>query len=184
MKAVNIIWDVDEKEELDFLPKEIEIPSEIENNIEAISDYLSDVTGFCHKGFNIDTNRWTLTDDDSQQYVRPTDNEDEFDLIQMSLINPETEEFIVYFSNIDVMSILEQERPAICEILQSYGYGENDDSEDAPINAVIGIYNDNASQIIAECYFEYYNTFEADEILFKGSEQECIDFIQNWIKTH
>ena len=132
---------------------------------------------------NTINNNWILTDDDAQQYVRPTDNEDEFDLIQMSLINPETEEFIIYFSNIDVMSILEQERPAICEILQSYGYGENDDSEDAPINTVIKIYN-NASQIIAECYFEYYNTFKADEILFKGSEQECIKFIKDWIKTH
>ena len=132
---------------------------------------------------NTINNNWILTDDDTQQYVRSTDNEDEFDLIQMSLINPETEEFIIYFSNIDVMSILEQERPAICEILQSYGYGENDDSEDAPINTVIKICN-NASQIIAECYFEYYNTFEADEILFKGSEQECIKFIKDWIKTH
>ena len=128
-------------------------------------------------------NEWVLTDDDSQQYVRPTDNEDNFDLVEMGLVNPETNEFIVYFSNIDVMSILEQERPAVCKILQSFGYGENDDSEDAPVNAVIAAY-ENASQIIAECYFEYYNTFMADENLFKGDEKECTNFIQNWIKTH
>lgn len=129
-------------------------------------------------------NEWILTDDDSQQYVRLTDNEDEFDLIEMGLMNPEIEEFMVYFSNIDVMSLLEQERSTICDILRSYSYGDNDNSEDAPINAVIKIYKENASQIIAECYFEYYNTFSADELLFKGSEQECINFIQDWIKNH
>ena len=60
MKAINISWDVEEKEDLDFLPQEIKIPSEIENDMEAISDYLSDTTGFCHNGFNItcsDTNK-------------------------------------------------------------------------------------------------------------------------------
>lgn len=130
------------------------------------------------------TNEWICTDSDSQQYVRSTDNEDEFDLVEMSLISPKTKEYIVYYSNIDTMSILEQERPAICDILQSYGYGCDDSSEDAPINEVVKEYGDEASQIIAECYFEYYNIYEADEILFKGSKEECIAFIQNWIKIH
>lgn len=34
------------------LPNEIEIPEDVEDDDE-ISDYLSDVTGFCHKGFEI-----------------------------------------------------------------------------------------------------------------------------------
>ena len=52
MKAINIIWDVDEVEDLEQLPTEVEIPEEIEDEDE-ISDYLSDVTGFCHKGFEL-----------------------------------------------------------------------------------------------------------------------------------
>ncbi len=54
MKAVNIIWDVDNKKDLKHLPKEIEIPDWIDkDDEEEISDYLSDVTGFCHKGFEL-----------------------------------------------------------------------------------------------------------------------------------
>lgn len=53
MKAINIKWDVDSEEELEFLPTEIDIPEELadEEYEEEISDYLSDVTGYCHKGF-------------------------------------------------------------------------------------------------------------------------------------
>ena len=50
MKAINIQWDSDVPE----LPNEIEIPENIPNDEDAISDYLSDVTGFCHKGFELD----------------------------------------------------------------------------------------------------------------------------------
>lgn len=59
MKATNIQWDVDRKKDLKFLPKEIDIPDDIAYNEngdvdeEAISDYLSDETGFCHYGFKI-----------------------------------------------------------------------------------------------------------------------------------
>ena len=52
MIAFNIQWDVDNEEDLHFLPNEIEIPEGIEDEDE-ISDYLSDVTGFCHKGFEL-----------------------------------------------------------------------------------------------------------------------------------
>lgn len=75
MKATEIIWDVEmddvinQLEEMSIddlikiignerlnaimsLPNEIEIPEDIEDDDE-ISDYLSDVTGFCHKGFEI-----------------------------------------------------------------------------------------------------------------------------------
>ena len=55
MKAINIIWDTDG--EIIDLPLEIEIPIEIQkkqqDHDDAISDYISDVTGFCHKGFEI-----------------------------------------------------------------------------------------------------------------------------------
>lgn len=52
MRAVNIEWDVDDERDLETLPEEIIIPPELETEDEdRISDYLSDVTVFCHKGF-------------------------------------------------------------------------------------------------------------------------------------
>lgn len=50
MKAINIIWDVDEAEDLASLPTEVPIPAGMEDD-EEISNYLTDLTGFCHKGF-------------------------------------------------------------------------------------------------------------------------------------
>lgn len=52
MKAINIEWDVDYPEDLENLPQEIEIPNGIKDDDE-ISDYISDYTGFCHKGFEL-----------------------------------------------------------------------------------------------------------------------------------
>ena len=51
MKAINILWDTD-GEEVD-LPNEIEIPDWVDKDDDGISDYLSDVTGFCHFGFEL-----------------------------------------------------------------------------------------------------------------------------------
>ncbi len=51
MKAIHIEWDVDEIEDLENLPTEINIPAGMEED--DIADYLSDVTGFCHKGFEL-----------------------------------------------------------------------------------------------------------------------------------
>lgn len=52
MKAVNIKWDVDCDTDYDFLPTEIDIPADMEDEDE-ISDYISDITGFCHYGFEL-----------------------------------------------------------------------------------------------------------------------------------
>lgn len=57
MKAFNIVWDVDNDKELEALPNEIEIPDDILSDgmyEDEISDYISDVTGFCHCGFDIE----------------------------------------------------------------------------------------------------------------------------------
>ena len=53
MKATNILWDVDDQEDLKKLPQEIEIPSYLLED-EDINDYISDLTGFCHKGFSLE----------------------------------------------------------------------------------------------------------------------------------
>lgn len=58
MKAYNIKWDLsDFKEDEDVsLPEEIEIPPEI-TDIEEVSDYISDMTGFCHNGFRLTSDK-------------------------------------------------------------------------------------------------------------------------------
>lgn len=61
MKAIHIKWDTDGDQELaKELPDTIKIPEELANEVEdlnnaneKISDYLSDVTGFCHYGFDL-----------------------------------------------------------------------------------------------------------------------------------
>ena len=58
MKAINIEWDVDNKKDLEFLPEEITIPKDIivedlEDYNDEVSDYISDFTGYCHKGFEL-----------------------------------------------------------------------------------------------------------------------------------
>lgn len=58
--ATNIQWDTDgDKQVLTELPKEVEIPTEVildalNDNEDAISDYLSDEYGYCHSGYNIE----------------------------------------------------------------------------------------------------------------------------------
>ena len=52
MIATNILWDT-EGEFVD-LPSEIKIPDNIKDDEDLISDYLSDVTGFCHLGFMLE----------------------------------------------------------------------------------------------------------------------------------
>ena len=51
MKAINILWDTDG--ENISLPTEIDIPEGMTDDDE-ISDYISNVTGFCHYGFQLD----------------------------------------------------------------------------------------------------------------------------------
>lgn len=48
LTATNIIWDTDD-EPVD-LPTSIEIPKDVTDE-DDISDYLSELTSFCHKGF-------------------------------------------------------------------------------------------------------------------------------------
>ena len=53
MKAVNIMWDTDgDKDILNELPKEMELPQDIDTD--EIGDYLSDETGYCHFGYQLE----------------------------------------------------------------------------------------------------------------------------------
>lgn len=50
MKAINILWVVDFDEDLETLPKEVDIPEGI-SDYDEIADYLSDTIGYCHEGY-------------------------------------------------------------------------------------------------------------------------------------
>lgn len=53
-KVVNIEWDVDNKSDLKYLPTEIPLPDDIDpDDDDEVSDYISDLTGFCHTGFEV-----------------------------------------------------------------------------------------------------------------------------------
>lgn len=60
MKAIKIRWDIDYDDNGD-LPTEIEIPENVvkeatdEDRIddEVISDYITNLTGYCHQGFEL-----------------------------------------------------------------------------------------------------------------------------------
>lgn len=65
LKAINIKWDTEgDMEVLNELPEELIIPDDLEElyknkedreyALEEISDWLSDETGFCHTGFEIE----------------------------------------------------------------------------------------------------------------------------------
>lgn len=53
-KAVHIHWDIDDPSDLEFLPTEILIPETCETD-DDISNYISQQTGFCHTGYQIET---------------------------------------------------------------------------------------------------------------------------------
>lgn len=51
LMATNIKWDMDDDDNTE-LPETMEIPEDMEDEDE-ISDYLSEQTGYCHKGFDL-----------------------------------------------------------------------------------------------------------------------------------
>lgn len=56
MKAINIKWDTDgDYDIINLLPTEIEIPEKlVAEDEDEISDYISNQTGFCHFGYQIE----------------------------------------------------------------------------------------------------------------------------------
>ena len=62
VKATNIQWDIDLEDGETYedaikslgLPNELFIPKTLKTEDE-ISDYISDLTGFCHRGFSLKT---------------------------------------------------------------------------------------------------------------------------------
>lgn len=122
----------------------------------------------------MNTNNWILTDDDSCQYVKQL-SESEFHLIELSLINPKTDEYEVYYDEIDVDDYLDDEREKLISILGGFGYNSIED--------VISHYGENANQIMAECIFEHFGSFFGNRV-FIGKYDECEKFIKEYLEQN
>ena len=134
-------------------------------------------------------NNWVCVDADSCQYVKCSFKSEEggeynhYKLIQMDLINPDTQEYEVYFDTICVEDYLDSMRGELSLILSSYGYGDSEEDCTEIIERMMEEYEDDVFQVVCECIFEWYGSFQA-EVLFTGPEQDCIKFIENYCKNN
>lgn len=119
--------------------------------------------------------KWKLTDDDSFQHVYH-EGGSRFSLIEMQLINPDTCEYEVYSNDLDVQDYISgPNKSELAEIMDAFyeskeqfnrSYGNCSETE--------------RYQIIAECIFEYKGSSDGYS-LFRGSEEECREFIKKYI---
>lgn len=134
-------------------------------------------------------NNWFCVDADSYQYVKCSFKSEEggeynhYKLIQMDLINPDTKKYEVYFDTLCVDDYLDYMRSELSIILASYGYGDDEEDCAEIIERMMEEYGDDVFQVVCECIFEYYGSFQA-EVLFTGSEQDCIKFIENYCENN
>ena len=134
-------------------------------------------------------NNWVCVDADSCQYVKCSFKSEEggeynhYKLIQMDLINPDTKEYEVYFDALCIEDYLDSMRSELSIILASYGYGDDEEDCVEIIERMMKEYGDDVFQVVCECIFEWYGSFQA-EVLFTGSEQGCIKFIENYCKNN
>lgn len=118
-------------------------------------------------------NSWILTDDDSCQYVRKNSNT-EYSLIEMGLISREPDLYEVYTDTIDIQDYFDSMESELINIIDGFGYKS--------IEHVQRHYGDEANQVMCECIFEHYGSFQANE-RFRGTENECIQFIEKFVQS-
>lgn len=116
--------------------------------------------------------KWVLTDDDSYQWVRKRSSTC-FELIEISLINPELPLFHVYTDTLELHDyfVSKDRTEEVNKVLSGFGYKGLDD-----VNAQ---YGEEAMQVVAECIFEHYSSFQAD-VVYSGSENLCRKFIETY----
>lgn len=62
VKIFDIKWDVDEEKDLEFLPKEVYVQIDMDDDEDEdyISDWISDMFGFCHDGFCVERTKKSI----------------------------------------------------------------------------------------------------------------------------
>lgn len=139
-------------------------------------------------------NGWVLTDDDCLQYLKKI-NQAEYRCIQLAPypISEGNEDTILYQvcqADIDVIYNMKTDPAKVVNILASYGYCDYPDdsrfitSDDVlkVVNYVLEDYGEAGYQIIAECIFEDIPFY--DIRIFKGTEEECISFIEAFCEKY
>lgn len=117
---------------------------------------------------------WVLTDDDSYQWVR-RDSETMYSLIEMSRATPAghpQERFEVFKDTLDMQIYFDSMSDELTQILDGFGY--------KGVDAVKGQYGCAANQVMAECVFEHYGSFQA-ESLFEGDIEACRKYIGDYV---
>lgn len=139
-------------------------------------------------------NGWELTDDDSLQYLKKI-NPMEYECIQLAPyptddLCSEEDEGIEYFqvcqANIDVMYYAKYKAKTLMNILASYNYCDYPtddrfityDDINKIIANILEEYGEKGYQLIAECAFEDIPFYDIS--IFKGTEEECIGFIETY----
>lgn len=131
--------------------------------------------------------KWTCTDIDTMQHVKCTFNDNDYpeqytyQLIEMGLVNPEKNLYEVYEDTLCVDDYLEAARGELSSILAGFGYGDDEEDCAIIIDRMAEQYGNEVFQVICECIFEHYGSFQAS-ILFMGNEGECVDFIKKYIE--
>lgn len=122
----------------------------------------------------IDTG-WILTDDSTYQYLKQIPDTFTYKLIQMEMIDEINNVWAVYSDTINATYWIDNYEDDVTTIVNSYGYTD--------IDTTLSTYDwcGSAYQIIAEMIFET-NIYSANK-KFQGSEQECMKFIEEYIRT-
>ena len=135
-------------------------------------------------------NNWKITDSQPIQYVKCSFKSEEggeynhYKLIEMcDVADPRKKEYDVFVDTLCVNDYLDSMRGELSMILASYGYGEDEEDCAEIIERMMEEYGDDVFQVVCECIFEYYDNFQA-EVLFTGSEQDCIKFIENYCENN
>lgn len=123
---------------------------------------------------NKQSGNWFLVDDDSYQWVKQC-SETEYSLVEMSRVTPSgnsQELFEVYMDTLDMQDYFDSMSDELTQILDGFGY--------TGVDAVKGQYGNKANQVMAECIFEHYGSFQATS-LCKGTIDACRKYIDNYV---
>lgn len=112
---------------------------------------------------------WVLTDEDSMQHVRKL-RMDTYELMQYSLLNPDTMIFGVFTDTVHLPDYAGDE---MLMILNTFGYKSL-----AQVEAEYGA--EAYKQIAAECIFEHYLD-SANEPIYCGTKEEVTSFITDML---
>jgi len=117
---------------------------------------------------------WILTDDDCKQYVRRISPRT-FELIEYAMVNPEVPLYEIY---VDTICLDDYEAFEIDEVLRGFGYTDIGDVQEKYAT------RNEANQVIAECIFEHYGSFSAEQLCAAVPESLAISTIESYITLH